>query len=703
MQYVLDARLLPPGGASVQCTRCGHVFKASPTGVMAPAPKIPPAGGGDRTGTQSSTQIFGGEGASSLKSTNLFAGSTTASGSFVPQPTPASGALTSSGVIPPPPSIAPVAAPPPVASGAQPPAAMGTTRAFGAVGSGLGAPPPAAQPGQGAAPGATTRAFGAVSASSSGSFRLAEPGASSRGPEGVGATRAFGAVSDPPPSGAADAGIGATRAFGAVSGPAPSGAVDASIGATRAFGAVPGPSGSPVAEAVGSTRAFGAVSGPAVAGSLDAGGPVEAGGSTHASGSMSASPVSSAPRSFEDISPSGDPTDPPWSATGGSRSKLVPEGHGDAPWATSAPTATVSLPGDDAPFARTEPSRPAASPSGASVLGGGLDRPLPSRKSSGDLPPELLGASSRAGAIVIEDGNRRTPSVSWVLLGLAVLAGILLAGYLAYPVFRDRNAAMPEQAVTDKDRAVGSLRRDDAPAREQAIEGLKALATAHPKYAEVQAELAVAYTLQVSDLHAEFDRLTLQSATIKRRINEVTTAKSSLGWMAESNALHDDLRATEREMQPLRTEIAERRKVLDALMETLRAAPDVEPAAAVAARLKAQALYAAVTGAPNALALAERLRQVELQQSWSVIARAEYALSSGSPDATVQAVAEELRALRAQDRYLFRAFVLGARLAIRLGDPDTARKLLDEVVALNPKHDLARRMLAQTAASEPSP
>ncbi|NOJ97974.1 tetratricopeptide repeat protein [Corallococcus coralloides] len=685
MQYVLDARLLPPGGASVQCTRCGHVFKASPTGVMAPAPKIPPAGGGDRAGAQSSTQIFGGEGASSLKSTNLFAGSTTASGSFVPQPTPASGALTSSGVIPPPPPIAPVAA--------QAPAAMGTTRAFGAVGPGAGAPPPAAPPEQGAAPGATTRAFGAVSASSSGSFRLAEPGASSRGPEGVGATRAFGAVPAPSAPGAADASIGSTRAFGAVSGAAPSGAADANIGATRAFGAVPGPSGSPVAEAVGSTRAFGAVSGPAASAPLEAGGPVEAGGSTHASAS----------HSFEDISPSGDPTDPPWSATGGSRSKLVPEGHGDAPWATSAPTATVSLPGDDAPFARTEPSRPAASPSGASVLGGGLDRPLPSRKPSGELPPELLGASSRTGAIVIEDGNRRTPSVSWVLLGLAVFAGILLAGYLAYPVFRDRNAAMPEQAVMEKERAVGSLRRDDAPAREQAIQDLKALATAHPKYAEVQAELAVAYTLQVSDLHAEFDRLNLQSAALKRRINEVTTAKATLGWMAESNALHDDLRATEREMQPLRTEMAERRKVLDALMETLRAAPDVEPAAAVAARLKAQALHAAVTGAPNALALAERLRQVELPPSWSVLARAEYALSSGSPDATVQAVAEELRALRAQDRYLFRAFVLGARLSIRLGDPDTARKLLDEVVALNPKHDLARRMLAQTAASEPSP
>ncbi|RKH31354.1 tetratricopeptide repeat protein [Corallococcus sp. CA041A] len=685
MQYVLDARLLPPSGASVQCTRCGHVFMASPTGVMAPTPKIPPAGGGDRTGAQSSTQIFGGESASNLKSTNLFAGSTTASGSFVPQPTPASGALTSSGVIPPPPSIAPVAAQAPVASGAQAAAVMGTTRAFGAVGPGVGTPPPAAPPEQGAAPGSTTRAFGAVSASSSGSFRLAEPGSSSRGPEGGGATRAFGAVPGPAPSGAADAAIGATRAFGAVSGPAPSGAADASIGATRAFGAVSGPEAPGAADAsIGATRAFGAVSGPSD------------------SVLVSASPVSTAPRSFESISPSGDPADPPWSAAGGSRSKLVPDGHGDAPWATSSPTATVSLPDDDAPFARTEPSKPAVSPSGASVLGGGLDRPLPSRKPSGDLPPELLGASSRADAIVIEDGSRRSSGMSRVLLGLTVLAGIALAGYLAYPVFRDRNSAMPVEAVTKKEEAVRALRLDDAPAREQAIQNLKVLATAHPKYAEVQAELAVAYTLQLGDLHAEFDRLNLQAAAIKREIDAVTTAKSSPNWMGQSNALHDDLRATERDMQPLRTDIAERRKALDALMETLRAAPDVEPAATVAARLKAQALYAAVTGAPNALGLAERLRQVELPPSWSILARAEYALSSGTP-ATIEAVSGELEALRAQDRYLFRAFVLGARLAIRQGDPDTARNLLDEVVALNPKHDLARRMLAQTAASEPSP
>ncbi len=57
-QYVLDENVIPPGGAPVQCTRCGHVF------VATPEPK--------RT-----TQIFGstrpaGEGAPQRSGTQVF-------------------------------------------------------------------------------------------------------------------------------------------------------------------------------------------------------------------------------------------------------------------------------------------------------------------------------------------------------------------------------------------------------------------------------------------------------------------------------------------------------------------------------------------------------------------------------------------------------------------------------------------------------
>ncbi|WP_147449046.1 hypothetical protein [Corallococcus terminator] len=360
------------------------------------------------------------------------------------------------------------------------------------------------------------------------------------------------------------------------------------------------------------------------------------------------------------------------------------------------------MPDDSAPFARTVPSRPAAT--GESLLGGGLERPLPARKPGGDLPPELLGASkSEPGIIEYGPGEGSSSTLMRALLVLAVLTGLGLAGYLAYPAFRDRNTAMPAAAVEEKDRAVALLRRDDAASREQAIQSLQSLAATHPKYAEVQAELAVALTLQLADLNADFDRLKSQSDQLQAQLKGVTASKTPADWENRANALRSQMQELGREQEPLREAIAARRTKLDAQMDRVRAAPEVEPAATVAARLKAQALFAAVTSAPDALALAQRLRQAELTAAWSLLAHAEYALSSGSPAITLQNVSKELEGLRSQDRGLMRAYVLGARLALRQGDPTTARTLLDETLALNGKHEFAQRMLAQLPSTEPTP
>ena len=333
-----------------------------------------------------------------------------------------------------------------------------------------------------------------------------------------------------------------------------------------------------------------------------------------------------------------------------------------------------------------------------------MERPLPSRRPSGDLPPELLGAA-RPEPVVTEYGPGASSSstVSRLLLVLAVLAGLCLAGYLAYPAFRDRNTAMPAEAVEQKDRAVALLRRDDSTSREQAIQSLQSLSATHPKYAEAQAELAVALTLQLGDLNAENDRLRLQSDQLKRQADQLAKAKPSQDWEARAEALRGQVRDLEREQRPMRAGAEALRKRLDALMIAVRDGPEVEPAATVAARLKAQALYASVTGDASALALAERLRQVESAAAWSRLAHAEFALSSGSPATTLETVSKELEALRTADATLMRAYVLGARLALRQNDVATARALLDETLALNGKHEVARRMLAQLPAAEPSP
>lgn len=61
--YALDERLIPSGGAPVQCTRCGHVFTAYPPGGGAATAAAPAPAPAARPQDAHRTQIFGSSGA----------------------------------------------------------------------------------------------------------------------------------------------------------------------------------------------------------------------------------------------------------------------------------------------------------------------------------------------------------------------------------------------------------------------------------------------------------------------------------------------------------------------------------------------------------------------------------------------------------------------------------------------------------------
>ncbi|WP_253999704.1 hypothetical protein [Myxococcus qinghaiensis] len=323
----------------------------------------------------------------------------------------------------------------------------------------------------------------------------------------------------------------------------------------------------------------------------------------------------------------------------------------------------------------------------------GSSAPQSLRRPGVSLPPELLAAGRDRPE---SPGLEPASNTSRLWIGLLVGAGVLLAGVLAYPAWKDRDANMPAAAVADKDRAVASLRKDDATSRDQAIASLRALTAAHPKYTEAQAELVGALSLRLGELQAEADRLRMRNEHIQREIIAFKKDEMPVDWASRVNVLQEESEGLARVSAPLRTEVDKLRKELDVLAAALKAAPEVEPAPALAARVKALALHAGVTAAPDALALAERLRNVEsAPKIWSTVARAEYVLSSGSPPDSVAQSANELEKLRQADGTLLRAHVLGARLALRMKDPKMARSLLDEVRALNPNHELARKLLEQ--------
>ncbi|NTX62266.1 zinc-ribbon domain-containing protein [Myxococcus sp. CA051A] len=634
---------------------------------------------------------------------------------------------------------------PPVRSDSGPHGAVpNTTQTFGAV-------PPVSSGPHGAVPN-TTQTFGAVSPVSSGTHGVVPNTTQTFGavpPVSLGqhgavpnTTQTFGAV--PPVSAGPHGAVpNTTQTFGAVP-PVSSGPHGAVPNTTQTFGAVPpvradaGPHGS----VPNTTQTFGAVPGPAHASSGDPSGQGSSAGGVRqstqvfglaAQGSTvppSIAPVSGgsteAPASlgrtltFGAMAAQSTPTAP------GEAPSLAGEAqtraYGDAPGGTqsygaigseSSPTGLLSAPverkttlygaalGPGAPSGSVR--LPPEDMSGVGTFGAGASlgasepRTPSSRRVPVSLPPELLAAGRDDSEF---PGMAPSSRSSRLWLGLLVAAGVLLAGVLAYPAWRDRNANMPADAVADKDRAAALLRRDDATSRDQAIKTLRGLTTVHPKYTEARAELVGALSLRLGELQAQAERLRMRSEYLQREIEILTRTRESVDWESRVNVLRESTAEVVQLSGPLRVEVDTLRKEVDVLASELEAAPEVEPAPALAARVKALALHAGVTAAPDALALAERLRNVEsAPKIWSTVAKAEYVLSSGSPPDSVAQSVSELEALRQADGTLLRAHVLGARLALRQKKPEAARSLLDEVIALNPNHELARKLLEQLDAT----
>ncbi|WP_228565061.1 lipopolysaccharide assembly protein LapB [Myxococcus sp. AB036A] len=326
-----------------------------------------------------------------------------------------------------------------------------------------------------------------------------------------------------------------------------------------------------------------------------------------------------------------------------------------------------------------------------------------SRRAPLELPPDLIASTrlSMDGARAFEHGRsqRIRPRVV-----LAILVGLIVVASLGSVALKNRGVEIPADVVDATDRASVLLRRDDSANRHQAIERLRTIATENPGYVDAQAELAVALTLSLSDVQADAERLRLRGAAIARGLEAAAKMRVLADQVARRTALQQEQDANAREMASLRDATDTLRKELDAQLAQLRKAPESEPPSAAAARLKARALHASVLAAPDSLALAERLRNVEsAPYPWSTLARAEYALVAGSPPESLEAVARDLEALRQADSTLLRAYLLGARVALKLKDTAAARSLLDDAVALNPDHQAAARLIAQIDADAASP
>ncbi len=660
MQYELDPRLLPPSGASVQCTRCRFVFLALPSGEAVIPSEV------SRTSNSSSTQIFGN----------------------------------------------------PYLQQQQQEQAAATPRATKTVGSGVQpARIPVAKPGSGFAQAGATEDTSATLVygtrgkppSEEAPARTPERGSATVGaaPASPGKTQVFGALpARPPPSPAST-----TQVFGAPSlpqGPAPT--------TTQVFGAVQVPPSAPA-----TTQAFGAASLPATkppsptttqvfgASSIPGAAPKAAGSTTQVFGAGAVRAAVEKEAGRTGSSPKAREEGVPWMAEPGA-SPSAPRGESGERRAAGSSSGPVPVPPEEPVVA--PPRAPVPPPQASAPISAPLNlppEPLPER-GGGTGPSRRLPAFDQAPDMFDRIEREGPPRAAETGGGkerlLIILAAVVVLGltiWLTYPMWRAREAGLPPEAQRAKDEAVALLRRDDEASRDQAITRLRSVVAQYPKYTEAQAELAVALVLKLDDVKAELELISKQSKRLSEEAQRLSAARASADWVNRVNAARAELENLKTQSQPLSAAVAELTKQVEASQEIVRAAPETEPAADVVARLKAQAVYAGVKGEEHALTLAGRLRKVENPAQWSAIVQAEYGLNASSPQASREEWSQSLQQVRERDRTFIRAYVLGARLALLEQDPATARALLATAEALNPNHTLARKLRAWASASSEAP
>ncbi len=697
--YMLDERVLPPAGAPVQCTRCGHVFTARPPSAAAkpPEPKpIPP---------NAKTQVFGA--ALSAAPTAPVSQEALAHGPATPE----RGGTQQFGR---PPADAPVSSTQIFGAAPAAPPPRATTQMFGAAPAApappapsvhstqmFGAPPAAAEP-----PRATTQMFGAAPAAPARSSTQMF-GAAPAAPPARSSTQMFGAA---PAAPAPEPARSSTQMFGAAPAPEPARSSTQMFGAapaapvappgrssTQMFGAAPAapeptPPGrsstqmfgaSPAAPASGPTAVFRAAPGPIPDPELD-------GAGSGSSGTQLFGEVPEElrqPQPDKPIAPIPTKTAIFGGPTEGGQEEDSDAGEGPLGPSSSGRgvTRTFAL-SPQAAAARTilEPPPPQRAPTAAAA-----------RKAVVELPPEkpdleddrtLPDDPALSFEMKLKRRNRTALTVvALVLLGAGTFFGVRF--------FLGRRLEVPAAWTALRDQANSLLRRDDPTSRRNATARLAELVRDHPQYVEARADYLLALSLQLDDSRLARNRIQVAAAELNKRIKKLQDAQSPGDWVNRVNAMRDELIALDKKNEPLLKEGEALDAELNAAFKALQEQPrNLGPAERVAVA-RAEAVYYGVRGRDEALGRSQAYESQGGTDGWAQIAYAEFALNSKSPPDTLAQAREQMDALREKDKTFLRPYVLAARLAFAQKKYDEASNTLEAVVAMNRSHTVASELL----------
>jgi hypothetical protein len=291
--------------------------------------------------------------------------------------------------------------------------------------------------------------------------------------------------------------------------------------------------------------------------------------------------------------------------------------------------------------------------------------------------------------------QRRNQVALGILLAAVLGAGALTLVRYVLPSWRKAPAA----AVVEQEAAFALLRKDDAAARSQAVVRLQALVAAQPRFVEAQAALAMALLLELDDRRAAIQRYTHESEVLTTQKARLEAERPNPDWRVQANRLVDRIVVLKSKSDPLVEDAKGVQTQASAAYGVLMKLEASQPTELLA-RTRTEALYNAIDGRDQAIALAERYRQLGGQDGWGDVAYAEYAVNTRVPPETAVQALEALRALQQRDTTFLRTYVLGGRLALQLKRPELAASQLEAALALNPRHALAQALSEDARATE---
>jgi hypothetical protein len=312
-------------------------------------------------------------------------------------------------------------------------------------------------------------------------------------------------------------------------------------------------------------------------------------------------------------------------------------------------------------------------------------------------PRELLAAQQRLEAERAAQAQRAPAhggGAGRVVVILLALIALVLAGVLVWRLLVTSGKLQAPQlgrASTSAADALATLRRDDWEAQEQAAASVRPFLERPESVHEARAVLVLVAAFRLDDVRAltgfDEEKARLLERALGRGGEEAAVARARLETLAG-------------ELDRQRAQVKERREALEAELTALRALPPPEGGSpAELAVLRAEAIARGVLGDGEALAVAERARQLARgPDDWAELAEPEYALNGGASLDEARSVLDALRK-RQNNSTFVRPIVLSARMHLLNGDGASAREELDQVVLMNKKHRVAERLLATLSST----